>query len=258
MNHARTWATRIAHEASLYDANSFITLTYADEKLPADQGLSKREFQLFMKRLRSGLDAPIRFFGCGEYGTKTVRPHYHAIIFGEDFARDRYAWSSNKYGDVLYRSPFLEATWGLGWVWIGAVTHRSAGYVAQYALKKAQSYRNGEDFLRLDPATGEVHEVEREFLLMSRRPGIGRGWWDKYASDAFPSDFLVIEGRKVPVPAYYRNLLNESSDGLIPASLDIDRKRRAKAAARSADNTTERRLTKDELVHLRARRLERE
>lgn len=258
MNHAQQWSTRIIHEASLHEANSFLTLTYEDNKLPSDQGLSKREFQLFMKRLRRALEpSTVRFFGCGEYGGETKRPHYHLIVFGEDFARDRYVWAKNKHGQLLYRSPFAEVIWDLGYVWIGAVTPESAGYVARYALKKAQSYHS-EDYTRIDAETGEVVSVEPEFLLMSRRPGIGSGWWDKFQSDAFPSDFVIIGGRKVPVPAYYRKKLAGSSDGLVPATLDIDRKRAAYAARHSRDNTTERRLVKDELAHLRARQLGRE
>lgn len=257
MNHAQQWATRIVHEASLHDANSFLTLTYADEKLPSDNGLSKREFQLFMKRLRKYLEPrSIRFFGCGEYGGETHRPHYHLIVFGEDFTSDRYVWSRNNRGDLLYRSPIVEQIWDLGHIWIGSVTPESAGYVARYALKKSQSPA-AEDYTRIDAESGEIVSVEPEFLLMSRRPGIGSGWWDKYQSDAFPSDFVIIGGRKLPVPAYYRRKLANGSDGLVSATLDIDLKRAAFAGKHSSDDTTERRLVKDEIVHRRGQLLPR-
>lgn len=44
--------------------------------------LRKRHYQLFFKRLRKWYGKPIRYFGTGEYGSKTQRPHYHFIIFG--------------------------------------------------------------------------------------------------------------------------------------------------------------------------------
>ena len=254
MSHARHWATRLTHESKLHAENSFVTLTYSDDKLPIDRGLSKIEFQRFMKRLRERVDdRTIRFFGCGEYSDPPARrPHYHAILFGVDFHEDWRPVKKTPYG-LLYTSPRLEQLWGLGHVSIGAVTPQTAGYVAGYALKKATHHNGGENYQRLTEF-GEIVDVESEFLLMSRRPGIGRGWWDKYASDAFPSDFLVIQGKKVPVPPYYRNLLNAAGDGLVPASLDIDRQRRKKAAARAADDTTERRLVIDELQNIAATR----
>ena len=44
---------------------------------------------------------------------------------------------------------------------------------------------------------------------MSRRPGIGTEWFDKYQSDAFPSDFLISDGKKHPVPRFYNKKLKE-------------------------------------------------
>ncbi|MFN7611381.1 MAG: hypothetical protein ACK5QX_10675, partial [bacterium] len=75
---ASQWATRIAHEASLHEANSFLTLTYSNEHLPADLSVDVIALQKFMKRLRKALyPAPVRFVACGEYGENTLRPHYH-------------------------------------------------------------------------------------------------------------------------------------------------------------------------------------
>lgn len=55
LERSRQWAMRIIHEASMYDNNCFITLTYSPENLPPDGGLRKKHFQLFMKRLRKKL-----------------------------------------------------------------------------------------------------------------------------------------------------------------------------------------------------------
>ena len=89
---SRQWAMRIAHESSLYDQNCFLTLTFSDEHLPQNLSVSKRDLQLFMKRLRKHF-APrkIRFFQCGEYGELNMRPHYHSILFNVDFP-DKYLW----------------------------------------------------------------------------------------------------------------------------------------------------------------------
>ena len=86
IDQARDVSVRAYQESLLYDNNCFITLTYDNEHLPADRSVSKREFQLFMKRLRKYFsNIQIRFLACGEYGGKTNRPHYHALLFGIDF-----------------------------------------------------------------------------------------------------------------------------------------------------------------------------
>lgn len=52
LKHSKEWAMRMCNEASLHDDNVFITLTYNSENLPPDGSLRKRDFQLFIKRLR--------------------------------------------------------------------------------------------------------------------------------------------------------------------------------------------------------------
>jgi hypothetical protein len=91
LERSRQWAIRCVHEASLHEHNSFITLTYNDENLPADGSLDVRHWQLFMKRLRKRHGSGIRYFHCGEYGSKHRRPHYHACLFGLDFP-DKKLW----------------------------------------------------------------------------------------------------------------------------------------------------------------------
>ena len=86
LERSRQWAIRCVHEASLYDNNCFITLTYDSDHVPSDGSLRVEDFQNFMKRLRKSV-APrrVRFFHCGEYGERGDRPHYHAILFNLDF-----------------------------------------------------------------------------------------------------------------------------------------------------------------------------
>ena len=127
---SRQWAIRCVHEAQMHEENCFITLTYNKESLPADGSLRKRDFQLFMKRLRKECGEGIRYYMCGEYGAKYERPHYHICLFGYDF-KDKYIWDERDKVP-LYRSTKLEKLWTLGFSTIGEVTFQSAAYVAPY------------------------------------------------------------------------------------------------------------------------------
>lgn len=261
LNHARNWSTRIVHEASLHEDNCFITLTYDDDHLPDPPSVYRREMQLWIKRLRKEL-APlrIRYFVCGEYGTKLKRPHYHAIIFGTAFRKDRYLWSQVR-GRVYYRSPLLEKTWPYGISTISDVTKQSAQYVAAYSVKKANFYseNDGDPYTRLNATTGEFYRVNEEFLQMSNRPGIGFRWIDKYSSDAFPSNFLIVEGMRTPIPTAYRRRLMATADD--PTLLNVeaaDYERYLHAKKLAPDDTEARRQVKDELLRLRTQTLKRD
>lgn len=259
---ARTqeWATRISHEASYHDASCFLTLTYDDQHLPDDMSVSVRELQLFMKRARKAL-GKLRFFACGEYGDKTFRPHYHMILFGADFASTRTPWRQSKSGFVTYRSPLLEKLWPLGMSEIGTVTAGSAAYVARYCMKKMGGDIAETHYTRLHPLTGEICKVRPEFATMSSNPGIGRKWIDEYKSDIFPSDFVVIDGQKRPVPRYYLKQLTEehASPNKIWGEQDILKNNRIEASRGHLDNNTPERLAVRETVQeSRLQRLNRE
>lgn len=164
-----------------------------------------------MKRLRKKFGEGARYFHCGEYGSKLGRPHYHACLFNFDFP-DKTYWRKTPQGFPVFRSKILEKLWPYGQSEIGAVTFESAAYVARYIMDKqnisdasdasaVQKYYDHYEWL--DTSTGELILRAPEYVTMSRRPGIGQGWFQKYHTDVYPSDFVVIAGRKMRPPKYY-------------------------------------------------------
>lgn len=198
---AREWSVRILHEAQLHKENSFITLTYNDDNLPEDGGLNYKHLQTFMKDLRANLDyykdgKKVRFFGIGEYGSQTYRPHYHLILFGENFSDDRKEWKHLSNGSRYYRSDRLESVWPYGYSVIGNVTYDSVFYVAKYCTKKIKG----------DLAEYVYDGVESEKALMSRRPGIGHDFLMKYKDDIYNFDNVVLRELTLRPPVYYDKL----------------------------------------------------
>ncbi len=198
---SRQWAMRCVHEASLYEENCFITLTYDDERLPASGSLDKSAFTKFMKRLRRRFDSQrIRFYHAGEYGDRFGRPHYHALLFGFDFP-DKYPWSVRSDHPV-WRSHILESLWPFGQSEIGSVTFESAAYVARYVVKKVTGEK-ADDYYSVVTELGEVVPIQPEYSTMSRRPGIGKAWYDEFKSEVYPSDGVVIRGKLMKPPRFY-------------------------------------------------------
>lgn len=254
MDRSRDWSTRIWHEASCHEHNSFLTLTFNDAHLPSDYSIRTEDMQKFMKRLRAKLGFRIRFFGCGEYGEQNLRPHYHLMIFGHDFP-DKQPWRKTQSGHMVYRSAQLETVWTFGHAEIGTVTLESAGYVARYIVKKITGEAAKEHYERTNPETGEVHQVKPEFICMSSRPGIGRQWYDKFSGDCFPSDFVVVDGQKRPIPRYYTKQLRKASEDQY---WDVKTKRGERADEHQDNNTSERLAVREEAQKLRAAHLKRE
>lgn len=214
LSRAREWSIRIMHEAQMWPQNCFVTLTYKVapvSDLPLDT-LVPEDFQGFMKRLRERrreawvggageLFQGPRYFVAGEYGDQG-RPHYHAILFNCAFP-DKTLWSRNG-GKPLFRSAELESLWQFGYSTVGEVTLESASYVAQYCLKKVKG-PFGSEALR-----------HPEFVRMSRKPGLGKGWAVKFGSDVFPSDEVVVEGQvRGRAPRYYLGTVDKATQKVI-------------------------------------------
>ena len=194
----------------MHERNCFITLTYSPENLPPDLSLDVSHFQIFMKWLRMQTGCKVRFFHCGEYGEKEHRPHYHACLFGYDF-EDRKLWTMRN-GIPLYQSAELSSIWSLGYSSVGTVTFQSAAYVARYITKK------------ITGPEAEAHYNGRrpEYTTMSRRPGIGSTWFQKYQADCYPSDTVYLNGKLMKPPKYYDGLY-ELQD---PSSMALTRGKR--------------------------------
>lgn len=147
INKRREWTHRMVLESYCHDENVFVTVTYDDDHLPPDGSVSPDDMRLFLNRLRDhcsrSLGSRFRFFGVGEYGEVSQRPHYHFIIFGMSVA------------DL----PVFQKAWNKGFVYLGDVTEHSIQYVAGYTLKKM----NKPDLAGRTP----------EFQRQSTRPGLG-------------------------------------------------------------------------------------
>lgn len=170
------WSVRCYHELLDHDKSSFVTLTYDNDHLPPDNKLNKKHLQNFIKTLRKHYK--IRYFACGEYGDMGGRPHYHLIIFGEDFK------TLPLYNpDGTYTSRLIQQHWGKGSVVVAECTMASICYTCGYVSKK------------LDDAD--------TFNTMSTRPGIGKNWLDKNIEDLIKHGFVVIDNRQYQIPKRY-------------------------------------------------------
>lgn len=169
------------------------------------------------------------------------RPHYHALLFNVNFNDRKLIKEGETPERNLYESPTLNRLWSLGLTSLGTVTFQSAAYVARYCMKKVTGEHADNHYSIIDPDTGEVHLRQPEYTTMSRRPGIGKEWYDKYKKDCFPSDFIVVNGIKMKPPKYYLDNLEKDN----PELVEHIKNTRVGHALNSPDNTTERLLVRE-------------
>lgn len=231
LEYARTWAIRCVHEAQMHEKNAFITLTYSDEHLPGPK-LVYSDFQKFMKKLRKLSDSPVGVFVAGEYGEKTKRPHWHCIVFGWS-PSDGVRKGTNHSGDILYESATLDRLWGKGLCDYGAVTFKSAGYVARYAAKKI--VHSGGRIKGSDD-----HEYQ-PISKKSSKHAIGKRWLKEFWPDVLRSGSVVLQnGQEAPIPRYYLKWIQKNQPaGWLRYVTEMKQKKIEEASSRSEKENSE-------------------
>lgn len=210
------WTTRGLLEAKAFRDDSrqsyMVTLTYSDECIPSDLNVCKREYRLFVKRLRHEFGPRLRYQGIGEYGGQTLRPHYHFSLFGLELD------DLVVYRRGGFRSATLERLWPFGQVDVILATPQTIGYVAGHQLKDltGENQPDGRYFL-VDRDNGAAVERVRPFRSQSNRPGIGETWFRRHWRDLLAPvvgkpdvGWCVVEGEPVLAPDYFIRLLRET------------------------------------------------
>lgn len=269
IDYSRSWAARLMLEKKKFpdDECFFITLTYDDEHLPKyyrtpsgeelytifprpdyveiipeiidNDGtviktpflsVSKRDHQIFLKRLRKRFGSGLRYFSSLEYGEKSLRPHEHLIVFGlKDFPIGSFSssgsfiagrpYKQNFRGDVLYESSALTGKTGawidesgvpIGRALVSRVTFDTCNYVTRYIVKKRK---------KISKEWYERVNIEPESCFMSRRPGLGKDYFEQHYEDFYLTDSLSLPGSDGAInlkpPKYFDTLLDKLDPGLL-------------------------------------------
>ena len=243
----REWNARMMCETQLYDTPPmFVTLTYNDDHLPL-LGIEKRDIQLFLKRLRERLEYlgytnKIRYVFCGEYGSKTQRPHYHGLIWNMPclpiqmllnlienawayrctFAKYRTIPNDFKFYRYEIPKKVKQYFHRLGYAYVKLAHDNSAYYIGKYMFKAEDNTPKGKN---------------PNFFLSSRNNGIGydfimskKNHYEKYPEDLtidFTNRFSDIKGAnagkfktfRFPLPQYFKEKVFPSGSKIFPASV---------------------------------------
>lgn len=176
------WVFRMLEEEKISSSSHFVTITYDTTHVPISKNgfmtLDKRDFQLFMKRLRKLCpDASLKYYAVGEYGTNNKRPHYHAIIFN------------------CPNPQLFSDAWERGAVHVGTVSGDSIAYTMKYIDKLSGKPSHARD------------DRQPEFPLMSK--GLGKNYLTPEMVDYHKADISRLYatregGHRIALPRYYR------------------------------------------------------
>lgn len=186
------WTFRLQQELKRCKSACFITMTYDDNNIPEGGSLVKRDVQLFLKRLRKDVVSWIydinpdmkvcenvskysqmKYYLVGEYGSRTKRPHYHAIMFN---VPPRFYEELTRY-------------WNKGFVKVGSVETASIHYVTKYVINRHKDFKGQEPFALVSKNIGY------DYIKDNAK-------WHKSGLKAY----VVNEsGKKQRLPRYYKD-----------------------------------------------------
>ena len=235
---ANDWVTRAMCESQTSSSVPlFVTLTYNNFCLPWN-GVRKGAAQRFIKRLRInlkrylGYDSKLRYYICAEYGTKTGRPHYHALLWNmpvleashiDELIQKSWSFQVNKSlydkipndkdsaGNPIYKYYDEKAD-----------THRVLfGYPKVYTIKNG-GIQYCMKYMRKEATipTGK----NKVFFLASRRGGLGSEWINKFAQeyrnnpsllDVQLHDIWTDTDYKGCIPKYFKDKIAPSPSRII-------------------------------------------
>lgn len=255
-DYARQWTDRMIMEMDETDYAWFVTLTYDNDYVPKVPVLDEttgeikswtmttrmQDISKFMKHVRKRFPATInpvhyernahdpdypipgiRFFAASEYGTKTLRPHYHLIIFNLKLDESQLVYlKSDNRGHKLYDCPELKKCWSnyvgqdkhgrpifdpLGNIMVAKVQPNTINYVAQYTNKKAsQDLQTYVETFNLEPPKTRC----------SVKPGLGWYWFQKNVDKVrdFTAFYVSTEdgSREIKCPEYFYRLLSKTDE----------------------------------------------
>lgn len=189
-----------------------------------------------------------------EYGEKFRRPHYHACLFGIDFA-DKKHFKNSPSSFQLYESATLQKLWPYGFSSIGEITFESAAYIARYCINKINGDQAKRHYEAIDLETGEIKNLKPEFNQMSRNGGIGLHWLNKYTADVYPHGKVVRRGgASFNAPRYY----DKQYEKQFPTEFEqLKLERITEAHMRRKDNTNRRLQDKETVAKAQAKMLKR-
>lgn len=176
------WLFRIDKEMERSTTPLFVTLTYDEQNVPLTESglktLRKKDIQDWMKKLRHHYEKfsknKIKYYIVGEYGTRTKRPHYHAIMLN------------------MARPELINETWGKGFTYSPTVRNGGISYVLKYVSKERGEWTD---------------DRQREFSLVSK--GIGDNYitdtTKKFHHNRTENCFITTKGgHKISIPKYFK------------------------------------------------------
>lgn len=232
LRYSKEWALRCVLESKLYPDNYcwFVTLTYDDFHLPEPilifdgktgdslhfYPLVRKDIQVFLKRLRKRFSG-LRVYYAGEYGDKSLRPHFHMILFNVPLLDliENSEFSRSKISEIdsnrLFESKIINDCWSdcnhvlKGFCAVAPFSYETAAYTARYCMKKlkGEAFKEFENrFICSDIDTGEIISFPREFVGMSLKPGIGAGYFEEKWNSIYSCDKVV---------SYYKKQVNRDT-----------------------------------------------